>query len=433
MSENAPKPAEPEVGYHPIPETDLNDNGIPDAQEREDLSVDFGSGSHINSPSTRDQRMSKGMVAATHTPEGVSPTTDAIHAANAAASAEIDKNERLPHKTGFSNGDVAKRIDQIRKKRTPKSSFAKELSKVPQNKSDAETGLEIGKHTWKGIVQGIMSAKGDAEKKRDAALALELEELRQEQKKLDQAEKDAADAKKDVGNKGTEKAAEAGAEPGAGGNEGPDSTGGTGADGKGPEGKGPAGSAAQPDAKTAGASGVAAPSMDGGKVTGEAGLGLAAATLNPAAGVAIAAVQANETQKSAGMSHDPKKPTAKNDNKVETAADVASKMNVRTLGVAPNPAAAQPGFDRLAHPAPGNNSKQQGGALFAQARALPRPAAPTIAMGPSSPAPRVRVQGLGAGIGGFMKAARVLTGSSDKELSVNAWMQKQRDSEGLSR
>jgi hypothetical protein len=101
--------------------------------------------------------------------------------------------------------------------------------------------------------------------------------------------------------------------------------------------------------------------------------------------------------------------------------------------VAPNPAAAQPGFDRLAHPAPGNNSKQQGGALFAQARALPRPAAPTIAMGPSSPAPRVRVQGLGAGIGGFMKAARVLTGSSDKELSVNAWMQKQRDSEGLSR
>src|SRR3546814_2082805 len=73
-----------------------------------------------------------------------------------------DENERLPHKTQFSSGDHAKRIAQIRKKRIPRTSIAKELSRIPQNKSDAETGLEVGKHTWRGLVAGVMSARKDA-------------------------------------------------------------------------------------------------------------------------------------------------------------------------------------------------------------------------------------------------------------------------------
>src|SRR3546814_2139959 len=68
-----------------------------------------------------------------------------IKEALAAAAQITDENERLPHKTQFSSGDHAKRIAQIRKKRIPRTSIAKELSRIPQNKSDAETGLEVGR------------------------------------------------------------------------------------------------------------------------------------------------------------------------------------------------------------------------------------------------------------------------------------------------
>src|SRR3546814_21108075 len=84
-------------------------------------------------------------------------------------------------------------------------SIAKELSRIPQNKSDAETGLEVGKHTWRGLVAGVMSARKDAEAQKDAKLAEELEEARQAQKELDRREKDDADsqdkAKKTVAEK----------------------------------------------------------------------------------------------------------------------------------------------------------------------------------------------------------------------------------------
>src|SRR3546814_8053914 len=85
-------------------------------------------------------------------------------------------------------------IAQIRKKRIPRTSIAKELSRIPQNKSDAETGLEVGKHTWRGLVAGVMSARKDAEAQKDAKLAEELEEARQAQKELDRREKDDADS-----------------------------------------------------------------------------------------------------------------------------------------------------------------------------------------------------------------------------------------------
>src|SRR3546814_14140772 len=66
---------------------------------------------------------------------------------------------------------------------------------IPQNKSDAETGLEVGKHTWRGLVAGVMSARKDAEAQKDAKLAEELEEARQAQKELDRREKDDAYSK----------------------------------------------------------------------------------------------------------------------------------------------------------------------------------------------------------------------------------------------
>src|SRR3546814_10456681 len=117
-----------------------------------------------------------------------------IKEALAAAAQITDENERLPHKTQFSSGDHAKRIAQIRKKRIPRTSIAKELSRIPQNKSDAETGLEVGKHTWRGLVAGVMSARKDAEAQKDAKLAEELEEARQAQKELDRRETDDADS-----------------------------------------------------------------------------------------------------------------------------------------------------------------------------------------------------------------------------------------------
>src|SRR3546814_14796169 len=65
-----------------------------------------------------------------------------IKEALAAAAQITDENERLPHKTQFSSGDHAKRIAQIRKKRIPRTSIAKELSRIPQHKSDAERSEE---------------------------------------------------------------------------------------------------------------------------------------------------------------------------------------------------------------------------------------------------------------------------------------------------
>src|SRR3546814_12923349 len=87
----------------------------------------------------------------------------------------------------------------------PLTSSSKGLSRIPQNKSDASTGLEVDKQTWRGLVAGVMSARKDAEAQKDAKLAEGLEEARQAQKELDRREKDDADsqdkAKKTVGEK----------------------------------------------------------------------------------------------------------------------------------------------------------------------------------------------------------------------------------------
>src|SRR3546814_1368406 len=74
--------------------------------------------------------------------------------------------------------------------------------------SDVYSSDLVGKHTWRGRVAGVMSARKDAEAQKDAKRAEELEEARQAQKELDRREKDDADsqdkAKKTVAEKRSE-------------------------------------------------------------------------------------------------------------------------------------------------------------------------------------------------------------------------------------
>lgn len=368
-----------------------NDNG--DA-------IEYSSAVHINSPLDRSLRNNTAELAATFDPEGVaSDNNGKIKDALAAAAQITDENERLPHKTQFSSGDHAKRIAQIRKKRVPKTSIAKELSRMPPNKSDAETGLEVGKHTWRGLIAGVMSARKDAEAHRDAKLAEELEEARQAQKELDRREKEDADsqdkAKQTVTSKADARAKDDGAEPDAGGNGGPGDDGGPGG---GTSGNAKSGASTGDPAKASATSGlgsIATPIIDTAKEV--------AKTVAPAATAIAMGVPPEAAVKS-----------------ISDAVKTTGKILQGTdLQVTP--------------PAKSLASPNQTGALFDQARSLARVSEPVRSIGPENPAPRVRAQGMGLGFASLIKAARALAPKEPGDISAAAWMQKRRDTDGLSR
>src|SRR3546814_11026491 len=103
--------------------------------------IPYSSAVHINSPLDRSLRNDTATLTATYDPEGFAvDDKGTIKEALAAAAQITDENERLPHKTQFSSGDHAKRLAQIRKKRIPRNSIPKELSRIPRTQSDAETG-----------------------------------------------------------------------------------------------------------------------------------------------------------------------------------------------------------------------------------------------------------------------------------------------------
>lgn len=431
-SEPALQMDDQEIGRKYTPDTDLNENGIPDAEER-DFSLLYDERIHPNGPTSREDRHNQDLFTGTYDFDAAKGGKKGVMDANAEIARIQDENDRLPHKEGYSSGDLQDRIDKIRKKRVPKSSYVKELSKMPANKSDAENGMEIGKHAFKGLTHGLMSSHKDAENARDARLAAELEEHREAQKALDRAEAERVKSEKEAREIGDDKTkvADQGQGPDSGSapatptsEHGPNGP--TGSDGGGS-------TATSESAKPANDIGMTVPSVDGIKATGEASMGLAVSAINPAAGVALGAVQANETQKQAGTAHHT--PGAKKvENKLDQSVEaVVAGMEHRraTLGIpVGKPVAAN--ANCLSEPARGPSIDRPKTGLFAQASKLAKPAAPTLSQGPKAPAPRVRAQGLGTGIGGFMRAVRALAPSTP-EISAAAWQQKSRDSGGLSR
>lgn len=389
--------AENDLGQEP----DANENNDPASVEaRNDTGADaleYSSAVHINSPLDRSLRNNTAELAATFDPEGVATDSNGkIKDALAAAAQITDENERLPHKTQFSSGDHAKRIAQIRKKRIPQTSIAKELSRMPPNKSDAETGLEVGKHTWRGLIAGVMSARKDAEAKRDAKLAEELEDARQAQKELDRREKDDADsqdkAKQTVTSKADARGKDDAGDPDAGG------SGGNGGPGGGTPGNAKSGASTGDIAKaptSGGLGSIATPIIDTAKEV--------AKTVAPAATAIAMGVPPEAAMKS-----------------ISDAVKTTSKILQGTdLQVTP--------------PAKSLASANQTGALFDQARSLARVSEPVRSIGPENPAPRVRAQGMGLGFASLIKAARALAPKEPGDISAAAWMQKRRDTDGLSR
>jgi hypothetical protein len=372
-----------------------------DGRDGESDAIPYSSAVHINSPLDRSLRNDTATLAATYDPEGVaSDDAGKIKDALAAAAQITDENERLPHKTQFSSGDHAKRIAQIRKKRIPRSSVAKELSRMPQNKSDAETGLEVGKHTWRGLVAGVMSARKDAEAVRDAKLAEQLEEARQAQKELDRRDKEDADSQ-DKAKQTVEKKADARKQDGS---SGPD-------DG----GSGPA------------------PTSNGSQSAAEKAAGTAASDQSPKAASSPRTTLVETAKEIAKTVGDAAVPIAK------VAAPIA-------LGIPPEAAvkAASGAIEAVSSsrqnselqstpPARSLASTTRTGPLFEQARSFPKVAEPVRAIGPENPAPRVRAQGMGLGFASLIKAARALQPREQSDLSAAAWMQKRRDSDGISR
>lgn len=386
--------------------------------------VEFNEGAHINSPLNREARLNMATLAATFDPEGyANDDKGKVKEALAAASSIIDQNERMPHKTGFSSGDHAKRIAQIRKKRIPQTTTVRELSRLPQNKSDAETGLEIGKQAWRGMMSGILSARKDAEAVKDAKLAEELAEAQAAQKEVDRREREAAESKDGAKTTASSKADARKSE----GIDGADDVGGGGSDGNGgpsPDGTPPSTPPSTPSSKLE-------------TKTDRIGLaetvvkaGVDAATLSPAASIATTAAT-NVLSKDREAQKLPQMGIPKN----ADPAALGPEPLTRGLSLAISPNAMKPGEknSELQANAPARSLKANArqGPLFEQARALPKVAAPVQAIGPQSPPPRPRAQGLGISLSSFVKAARVFAPRENGELSAAAWMQQRREADGL--
>lgn len=373
--------------------------------------VEYSSNTHINSPLKKHLRIDTATLAACFDPKA--PAEDrqgSVQEALATAASLTDENERLPHKTGFSSGDHAKRIAKLRNKRIPKTSFAKEFSRLPQNKSDAESGLEVGKHTWRGFVAGVMSAQKDAESKKDARLAAELEEARDAQRELDRREKDNAQSTDDAVRAAAEKAESRG-------------------DGNTPKsggGEGPAGENSDPNAS--------------GSVDDQ--------SEKPEEKTGVAAEQKTEADPSAQSSTAiarPVEPTKSNGDSVPSEIDGQSKSSAalvdgKETALGPKPQergrmlSLSPTADLGTSLEPKNAAPNaRKGKLFDQARSLPKMDAPIRGIGPQNPTPRVRAQGLGFHIASFVKAARALAPRDPAEISAAAWLNKRRDQDGLSR
>lgn len=373
--------------------------------------VEYSSNVHINSPLNKHLRIDTATIAACFDPK--TPAEDrrgSVQEALATAASLTDENERLPHKTGFSSGDHAKRIAKLRNKRVPKTSFAKEFSRLPQNKSDAESGLEVGKHTWRGFVAGVMSAHKDAESKKDAKLAAEIEEARDAKRELDRREKDNAQSTDDAVRIAAEKAESRGDgdTPKSGGNEGP-AGGNSGAN-------------------------VSNSADDEAQKSEEK--------------ASVPAEQKTEVAPSSQAPTETTRPveTAKNNgNSVPSAVDGQSKSspaladaNKAELGPKPQERGRSLGLSPTAELGTSLEPKNAApnarkGKLFDQARSLPKMDAPIRGIGPQNPAPRVRAQGLGFHIASFVKAARALAPRDPADISAAAWLNKRRDQDGLSR
>lgn len=456
---------------------DLNNNGIPDHLESNPANDDhtpFDSKVHRNSTLDRETRHTAGIVAATQTTDEPSPDLkDRVRAANAKTSKIIQEDESNPKKGDFGRDALAKRMKKLRSKTAQNGTSLTDLSRLTAGKSDPDNGFEVMKASWRGMLTAMIAMRSKANAIKNAERNREIEDLRLTDKALKEAEangqaaaqkgKEAArengkdepeketpkeeaskeeaskeSSTKDDQNKPSGPEGQNKSEDGPG--EKPGSPGGM---------PGPDGAAAQPDdakpankkaAEAAPASQLTA-ETNGGAAIGDASVGMALASVNPAAGVGLAAAQANEAQKAAGRSFDTTKTAARKPeydaNKsgvalpgsAVTALDTATLSAQRLRGLALAPSANDAAKPRTIIQV---SAEKRTGPLFDQARKLPRPEKPVHAAGPTNPAPRNRAMGLGSGISMFTKAVRAIA-SKEEQPNLAQLAQKQRDSDGRGR
>lgn len=444
-----PDALEPGGGASNDDETEMRDqnrNGIPDYLEpfggsaNDDNSVEFDSNIHRNDPLDRTSREASGVVGATFEPiesaEDIGRRTDR---ANAEVSKIFEENEANPNKTKFGKDATSARLQKLRKKRLPRSSIARELSRIPSQKEDTENGLALAKKVWQGMLAGARTNREYSDRERNMKIDQEIKDLERAERDFDNEERRRAAADQQARQNGKDKPEST--EPGNDGPSGPEHGGPNQSGPSGSENGGPGGT--PPNTPINGAEQVPSPqagaatdsaakdrAVTAGPVTGNAGLGMAISAVNPVAGAAFTSIQTTLEQKEAGASHlhsdQEQTPTIKSQKQGVSPASTSPSPQKKHLVTAPN-VAVPPHQNTL-----GRNPNRQG-ALYTQARALAPTRTPTLSIGPQAPAPRIRVAGLGTGIGSFISAARALAPRDQNyELGVS-WMKSQRDSEGRGR
>ncbi len=387
-------------------QNDRNNNGIPDHLETDkpggkaanDDFAPYGQEFHRNSTLDAETRHSAGVFAATsETAEPASDLQKSVSQASAAASQEIRKDESNPKKGEFGKSAIGKRVDQLRKKRLPKSSMLGDISRLPPQKGDPDSSTEVVKAFWKGIVQAHLSTKAAKKAKADAKIDQELRQLEKNERELDRAERERGQA--DAESKKTAK-----------GEERPES----------PE---QSGKADEPkktdplaDAKETAKSG--SEKKDG---------------LSPEAKAQNLDERQKELKPEAAAQ--PEKATsslAKETSPLQAPANdrmTKAQEGLRSMGLAPQGPQVSAKERTLDGP---NAEAKPVSPMMEQVRGLKRPDVLVEAKGPTNPAPRTRAMGLGSGLSMFTKALRKES-SQETSLEIQSAMQKSRDSGGMGR
>jgi hypothetical protein len=171
-------------------------------------------------------------------------------------------------------------------------------------------------------------------------------------------------------------------------------------------------------------------SVDPAEATGNAGMGMAVSVVNPVAGVALASVQARESQKEAGQefrgatkAKGPEDAKAPAGTAVSVSGPKPLPQGERRLGTI-TPQEVRSNVVSFRKPI----VRESG--LAHQAASLPRPAQPAVSKGPAAPVPRVRVMGLGSGIASIIAGQREPQRPNDQSVEMQAAYQRQRNGGG---
>lgn len=450
---------------------DANHNGIPDYLESNAANDDYAlydHSVHRNSPLDAAAREHAGMVAATYdVEEPARDTNDKVRNANAALAAEILKDESNPKRGDFGRSEITERMKKLRDKRLPKSSVIGEMSRLHQGKTDPDNGFDQIKAIWRGLMQAHLATRRDNKAKRDAAIDEEMQDLRRAERAMDDAEKRAKPEEERspaATPNHTEPEKDGGNEPdqGSGGASNQDELTASANKAESPDASKvenntpalgtPASQNIEPEAAKQDKSQPASDkglkpqlgtesTAKGGEAIGNSALGMAVSAVNPAAGVAISAVQANETQKEQGVSftqNEGGKIAKRDDKPVMQSPFNPVKANVandraprRTLSLAKAPDASNlPKKEFGPVPPSMASSARRQGPIFDLAKSLPLPKAPVQSIAPSRPVHVPKIVGLGSGVAIFTNAMRAAAPVSQE---LQQLIQKSNDRESNTR